>query len=58
MMWMGAPSVYVWDCHSAGTIVNKLAQIIDDQHATVVAAANGDARYADVRLLALCLPSD
>lgn len=27
---MGVPSVYLWDCNSAGTIVNKFMLLADD----------------------------
>uniref|UniRef100_A0A183C0Q3 Raptor_N domain-containing protein n=1 Tax=Globodera pallida TaxID=36090 RepID=A0A183C0Q3_GLOPA len=28
--WMGTPSVYLWDCNSAGTIVNMFMRFADD----------------------------
>lgn len=28
--WMGVPSVYLWDCNSAGTIVNMFIRLADN----------------------------
>lgn len=28
--WMGVPSVYLWDCNSAGTIVNMFMRFAED----------------------------
>jgi regulator-associated protein of mTOR len=38
--WMGTPSVYVWDCHSAGTIVKNFKRFALDHNVTWMREAN------------------
>ncbi|KAI6232468.1 WD-REPEATS-REGION domain-containing protein [Aphelenchoides besseyi] len=45
--WMGTPSVYVWDCHSAGTIVNKFSHFLNDQRRSVPPNSNVDSQVND-----------
>lgn len=38
--WMGTPSVYVWDCHSAGTIVKNFKRFALDHNVAYLQAVN------------------
>jgi regulator-associated protein of mTOR len=47
--WMGSPSVYVWDCPSAGTIIKMLTKFTEQQisRAQTNADVSSDARTTD-----------
>lgn len=46
--WTGSPSVYVWDCHSAGTIVNKFTQFEEQQISSNPNASLNDVSFYDL----------
>lgn len=48
MTWMRSPSVYVWDCHSAGTVVKMFNRFVDDQHRIAQVAGGSNPFINDV----------
>lgn len=45
--WTGSPSVYIWDCHSAGTILNMFSRF-EEQHRVSQLAGDPKVRLNDV----------
>lgn len=52
--WMGSPSVYVWDCNCAGTIVNMFSRFAEEQQLRAMRAGQRIGKVDETYQLGAC----